>query len=124
MRAWRASLSHRAVESAPMGRTNSKRSAKPALKRLLGEPSWKLASNRVEAYVTRAGGHLGPIVFDRRGKKIAPMSVAPWAGEKKLPPGTPPIIRVLRGDFFCLPFGGNGTPYGKEKHPVHGETAN
>src|SRR5215470_3660029 len=102
-----------------MGRTTAKRSAKkPSLKRVQGEPSWKLASKRVEAYVTRAGGHLGPIVFDRTGKKIAPMSIAPWAGEK-MPPGTPPIIRVLRGDFFCLPFGGNTTPYGKEKHPVH-----
>jgi hypothetical protein len=30
----------------------------------------------------------------------------------------------LRGDFFCLPFGGNATPFGKEQHPVHGETAN
>ena len=30
----------------------------------------------------------------------------------------------MRGDFFCLPFGGNGTPFRGEKHPVHGETAN
>ena len=25
---------------------------------------------------------------------------------------------------MSCPFGGNTTPYGKEKHPVHGETAN
>jgi hypothetical protein len=31
---------------------------------------------------------------------------------------------VLRGDFFCLPFGGNATPFRGERHPVHGETAN
>jgi hypothetical protein len=36
----------------------------------------------------------------------------------------PPIIRVLRGDFFCLPFGGNATPFRGERHPVHGEIAN
>jgi hypothetical protein len=29
----------------------------------------------------------------------------------------------LRGDFFCLPFGGNGESYKGEKHPPHGETA-
>ena len=36
----------------------------------------------------------------------------------------PAILRALRGDFFCLPFGGNATPYRGEKHPMHGETAN
>ena len=73
--------------------------------------------------MTQTGGHLGPVTFDRRGAKIQPLSVAPWATE---PPdrSQPPIIRVLRGDFFCLPFGGNTTPYGSEQHPVHGETAN
>src|SRR5207249_1604720 len=67
------------------------------------------------------------VVFDRRGRKIAPLSVAPWATEK-LDKSTPPIIRILRGDFFCMPFGGNKTPYrgrGRiERHPIHGETAN
>ena len=31
---------------------------------------------------------------------------------------------MLRGDFFCLPFGGNERPYRSERHPPHGETAN
>jgi len=31
---------------------------------------------------------------------------------------------VLRGDFFCLPFGGNTEPFRGERHAVHGETAN
>jgi hypothetical protein len=97
--------------------------SKPTVKRVLGEDSWQFASRRVEAYLTRTGGHLGPVTFDRRGRKIAPLATAPWAGEK-LPPGTPPIIRILRGDFFCLPFGGNTTPWRGERHPVHGETAN
>jgi hypothetical protein len=54
---------------------------------------------------------------------ITPYSIAPWAGEK-LDPKTPAMIRVLRGDFFCLPFGGNAAAYRGEKHPAHGETAN
>ena len=57
------------------------------------------------------------------GRKIQPFSVAPWVKEKT-DPRLPPILRVLRGDFFCLPFGGNSTPYHDEQHPVHGETAN
>ena len=88
-----------------------------------GQPSWRLSSPRVEAYVTQTGGHLGPVTFDRRGAKIRPLSVAPWAIER-LDRSQPPIIRVLRGDFFCMPFGGNATPYKNEKHPPHGETAN
>ncbi|HRK30604.1 MAG TPA: hypothetical protein PLD59_05950, partial [Tepidisphaeraceae bacterium] len=49
--------------------------------------------------------------------------LAPWWNEK-LDKSTPPALRILRGDFFCLPFGGNSRPFGKERHPVHGETAN
>ncbi len=90
---------------------------------VLGQPSWRLASNEVEAFVTETGGHLGPVNFGRSGRKIMPYSVAPWAEEKFNPPLLP-VIRVLRGDFFCLPFGGNAKPFRGEKHPVHGETAN
>ena len=31
------------------------------------------------------------------------------------------LLEPLRGDFFCLPFGGNGTPFRGEAHPPHGE---
>jgi hypothetical protein len=88
-----------------------------------GRPSWRLASSEVEAFVTELGGHLGPVTFERRGRKIRPYAVAPWV-EEKLDPSLPPILQVLRGDFFCLPFGGNAKPFRGEKHPVHGETAN
>jgi hypothetical protein len=90
---------------------------------IYGQPSWRLASARVEAFVTEMGGHLGPVTFDRQNRKLQPYSVAPWAEE---PPDAslPPILRALRGDFFCLPFGGNATAFRGEKHPVHGETAN
>lgn len=39
-------------------------------------------------------------------------------------PDTPALLRSLRGDFFCCPFGGNATPWRGERHPPHGETAN
>jgi hypothetical protein len=88
-----------------------------------GQPSWRLHSRDVEAFVTVQGGHLGPVTFDRRRRRIQPYSIAPWTAGK--PDGSlPPLLQVLRGDFFCLPFGGNSEPYRGEKHPVHGETAN
>jgi hypothetical protein len=96
---------------------------KNTLRTVLGQPSWRLASQSVEAFVTRTGGHLGPVTFDREGRALQPLAVAPWA-EDVLDPPVPPLLQALRGDFFCMPFGGNGTPFEGERHPLHGEVAN
>lgn len=88
-----------------------------------GQPSWRVATASVEAYLTRLGGHLGPITFDLGGRKIAPYAVAPWA-EERSSDALPPVLRALRGDFFCMPFGSNDAPLRGESHPPHGETAN
>ena len=93
------------------------------LRNVLGQPSWSLANELVHAFVTRTGGHLGPVTFKLGSRRVEPYSVAPWHGEK-LDPSQPPVIRALRGDFFCMPFGGNASRYRKEQHPVHGEVAN
>jgi hypothetical protein len=77
----------------------------------------------VHANLTKLGGHLGPVSFRLPHRLVTPFSVAPWA-EEKLAPDTPGLLRALRGDFFCAPFGGNATPWRGEKHPPHGETAN
>ncbi len=91
---------------------------------LLGQPSWELHSDRVSLALARRGGQLGPVEFDLgRGRVVAPLHVAPWHDESSAR-DLPPILRVLRGDFFCLPFGGNETRWRGEAHPVHGETAN
>lgn len=102
---------------------SKKRANREPLATILGQPSWRLVSKDIEAHVTRVGGHLGPVTFDRQNCRIQPYSVAPWHGET-LPPSLPPIIRVLRGDFFCAPFGGNQIAYRGERHPPHGQTAN
>lgn len=96
---------------------------KPKLQIKLGQPSWRLAAGPVELFVTQTGGHVGPVTFQIGGKKIQPYSVAPWA-EEKTDPSLPPMLKALRGDFFCLPFGGNAAPFRRERHPAHGETAN
>jgi hypothetical protein len=93
------------------------------LVKVLGQPSWRVAASQVEAHVTRMGGHVAPVIFDRGGRRFAPYAVAPWA-EEKTDPSIPPILKALRGDFFCMPFGGNETPWKDEHHPAHGETAN
>lgn len=75
------------------------------------------------AFLTRAGGHLGPVTFETAAGPIQPFALAPWATEK-LATKTAPVLRVLRGDFFCAPFGGNDSPWRGERHPAHGEAAN
>ncbi len=95
----------------------------PTLHTIHGQPSWSFHSSLVTAHVTKVGGHLGPVEFRVGKKTVSPYSVAPWAAEK-LGPGLPPLLHALRGDFFCAPFGGNGTAWRGESHPPHGETAN
>jgi hypothetical protein len=96
---------------------------KPQLKTVLGQPSWRLATGTVELFVTQTGAQVGPVTFQVGGNEIRPFSVAPWA-EEKTDGGLPPMLKALRGDFFCLPFGGNETLFRGERHPPHGETAN
>lgn len=87
-----------------------------------GQPSWILAGDDVEVAVTKLGGHMAPVTFDRRGKPFQPYHVSPWQDEK-LESFPAAVLAPLRGDFFCLPFGGNGAAYRGEQHVPHGETA-
>lgn len=95
-----------------------------SLKSKHGQLSWRLKNPSVDAWITRTGGMLAPATFRlANGRTVQPFAVAPWATEK-LSPGTPPLLQALRGDFFCAPFGGNGTSWRGEKHLPHGEAAN
>lgn len=66
--------------------------------------SW--AHGRLE--VQSLGGMAGPIMFRLPdGRAVQPMQVAPWAEE----PGAaelPGILRRLRGEWPCVPFGADG----------------
>ena len=89
---------------------------------IAGQKSWMMESPLVQAAVTCQGGHLGPIRFRLGSRWIEPYDVAPWAEEKEAK-DLIPLLRSMRGDFFCMPFGANETPYQGERHPPHGETA-
>lgn len=90
-------------------------------KRVLGQESVCIGSGCVEAWISLVGGQIAPVTFQLPHGAVQPMSVAPWAEERL---ELPPILGALRGDFFCMPFGGNAEPFGSEQHPMHGETAN
>lgn len=95
----------------------------PTLHIVHGQPSWSFRSSHVHANLTRLGGHLAPVAFRLDHRLVSPFAIAPWA-EEKLAPDTPALLKALRGDFFCAPFGGNGTAWRGEQHPPHGESAN
>ena len=69
-----------------------------------------------QAELQRLGGMLGPVVFRHEGcADFAPLQVAPWADE----PGSealPGILRRLRGEWPCVPFGRTDRP---AKLPLH-----
>ena len=82
-----------------------------------GEPSWRLSHDRVSLWLTRRGGHLAPVEFDLGDRVVSPYALAPWIpGETD--ESLPALLAVLRGDFFCFPFGG------QKKAPPHGVSAN
>jgi hypothetical protein len=87
---------------------------------VLGQESWLLASDQVELAVSVTGGQMAPVSFFRgTPAQVQPYYINPWQGTKT---GLP-LLDVLRGDFFCLPFGA-GNRYRGENHPPHGETSN
>src|SRR5205814_2235928 len=59
-----------------------------------GQASWRVASEEVEAFVTKVGGHLGPVTFKCGDRRIRPYSVAPW-GAEAVDTKLPAIIKVL-----------------------------
>src|SRR6185312_15526587 len=55
--------------------------------------------------VQRLGGMLAPVTFVLpNGRQVSPMHVAPWADEPAAA-GLPGILRRLRGEWPCLPYG-------------------
>lgn len=84
----------------------------PAPQMIDGCESWRLNASHVSAALTAEGGHLGAVTFDLDGQTIRPMHTALWAHETS-PPDLSAVERILRGDFFCLPFGMGSQPHGK-----------
>jgi hypothetical protein len=87
-----------------------------------GQPCWIVRSSTVEVAITKLGGQMAPVTFQRETKApLRPYYVSPWQ-EEKLDLEVP-VLKSLRGDFFCMPFGGNADEFRGEKHPPHGEVA-
>jgi len=79
---------------------------------LSSDPIRTLRWRHGQAELQRLGGMLAPVVFKADGARdFAPLQVAPWADE----PGAealPGILRRLRGEWPCVPFGRCDRPAG------------
>lgn len=82
-----------------------------------GAPSFPLHSDLVSLHITEEGGHLAPVSFNLEGRIVTPYALAPWQ-PAEVDQNLPVLLKNLRGDFLCLPFGP------QDVGPPHGETAN
>ncbi len=86
------------------------------------QPTWVVSTPQVELAVTETGAQMAPVTFYRdTDKPVQPYHISPWQDEGlKL---DVPVLVALRGDWFCVPFGGNTEKFNGEQHPPHGEVA-
>lgn len=96
-----------------------------------GQECWQVKTPAIDASVTVLGGMMAPVSFHLpSGKVVEPYYVSPWQdeagveglGSVRAPALEPSVLVPLRGDFFCLPFGG-GNKVGDEDHQPHGESS-
>jgi hypothetical protein len=92
-----------------------------AVRDIDAQRSWVFRNDVVEVAVTHRGAHMAPVTFySNEERPIRPYYVSPLRATASSDGDQP---EVFRGDFFCLPYGSNRTPYNGERHPSHGETA-
>ena len=84
---------------------------------------WQVETKSVNMFTTKGSAMTAPVYFQfENGKTVQPYYVSPWQDENKNGMGND-CLKNLRGEFFCLPFGGNGDPVDGEQHPCHGEVS-
>lgn len=80
-----------------------------------------IKNSNVEVGILEDCGHLFPVRFFFGKDIIEPMHIAPWTNET-LDSSIPPMLKYLRGDFFCAPFG--ASDFLEDETRAHGASAN
>ena len=87
-------------------------------------PGWYLENGNISLFLTEEGGQHAPVTFFADSEKsIQPYYITPWQDRRPEELSSIKLLQNLRGDFFCLPFGGNAEAYNGEQHLCHGETS-
>ncbi len=83
---------------------------------------WRMSNSNLEIFITELGAQVAPVRFyNNTDTPFMPYYINPWQAEKI--EIDEPVLSTLRGNFFCMPFGGNAAEFQGEKHCVHGEAA-
>ena len=84
---------------------------------------WQVETDSVSVFTAKGGAMTAPVTFKfADGTTASPYHVTPWQDENKAGMADN-CLKNLRGEFFCLPFGGNGDALNGEIHPCHGEVS-
>ncbi len=77
----------------------------------MAEEIWRFHWSGIRGEVSALGGMLGPVWFTLpNGKEVQPFAVAPWSADSSEQlERLPPVLRRLRGEWPCVPFGVPGT---------------
>jgi hypothetical protein len=60
-------------------------------------PGWRVASDKVDLFITENGGHMAPVTFDvDTDKSIQPYYISPWQNED-LTDFADPVLAPLGG---------------------------
>ena len=78
----------------------------------------QISWDRGDAEIQLLGGMLGPIRFRLDdGRAVQPMAVAPWAEDEGAEyDELPELLKRLRGEWPCVPFGAPAAPCGLPDH--------
>lgn len=87
-----------------------------------GQPCYSISNSKISVFITVQGGHL-TATFNKDKEKVDPFFIAPWWREANMF-DLDEVLKLLRGNFFCSPFGINDKLYEGKKHPIHGQTCN
>jgi len=99
------------------GSTDRKTVPHTFMETIHGAPSYVLKSKEITCAVTQTAGHMAPVTFHLGATEASPYSLSPWQ-PNQAEAGLPNLLLYLRGDFLCLPFGG------QKSGPPHGDPAN
>lgn len=87
-----------------------------------GQLCYNISNNTISVLITIQGGHT-TASFNIDNKFTDPFYYVPWWNEEP-DKNFDKVLNILRGDFFCFPFGMNAEQYGSAKYPLHGQTSN
>ena len=92
------------------------------IKTYYGQPCYNIFNDTISVLISIQGGHV-TASYKINDKYFDPFFYPPWWDEA-INKNLDSMLNILRGSFFCFPFGINAEPYEGDTYPAHGQTSN